>query len=223
MIVIAVSDDAIGLVVSEFADTMPDGRSPFVFHVSGGSGAAILEPVWAKGALTAAIHPVMTFIGDSLAEVRRMVGARFAVTGSSETANAHADRVVQLLGGVAIAVREDHRALYHAALCHAANHLVTLLSGSAHMLSAAGVEEPQALLGPLVRAALENSLAQGFAALSGPLLRGDDATIRNHLAALNDYCPEISPAYRAMAIATLDRLERSGARAPAPALRDDLA
>ena len=222
VIVIAVSDDAIGLVVAEVADAMPDGRSPFVFHVSGGGGAAVLDPMRAKGALTAAIHPVMTFIGDPLAEVRHMVGARFAITGSSAAANAHAALMVRLLGGVAIAIREDHRALYHAALCHAANHLVTLLSGSSRVLSIAGVEEPHALLAPLVRAALENSLAHGFAALSGPLLRGDDATIRNHLTALSDYSPESLPAYRAMAIATLDELDRSGARPPAPGLRDEL-
>lgn len=223
MIVVAVSDDAIGLVVSELASAMRDSPSPFVFHVSGGSGAAILEPLRAKGALTAAIHPVMTFIGDSPTEVRRMVGARFAITGSTDAASAHADHVVRLLGGIAVQVREEHRPLYHAALCHAANHLVTLVSGSSQILSAAGVKEPQALLAPLVRAALDNSLAHGFAALSGPLLRGDHATILNHLAALNTYSPEIAPAYRAMATATLDELERSGAPAPVSGLRDSLA
>lgn len=223
LIVIAVSDDAIEPVVAELCRALPEGRSPFIFHVSGRSGVAILEPLRAKGAITAAIHPVMTFTGDPSNEVSRMAGARFAVTGSSAEADARAGQVVRLLGGVAIAISEGHRSLYHAALCHAANHLVTLLSGSSRALAAAGVEEPRALLAPLVRAALENSLAHGFAALSGPLLRGDSETIRNHLDALDDYCPETLPAYRAMAIATLDELERMGEREPVAGLRESLA
>jgi predicted short-subunit dehydrogenase-like oxidoreductase (DUF2520 family) len=210
LIVIAVSDDAVGAVAADLACAM-SRSTPFVFHVSGRSGAAILDPLRERGAVTAAIHPVMTFTGDPHGEVRRMAGARFAVTGSSADAIAQAKAVVQALDGVAVEIREEHRPLYHAALCHAANHLVTLLSGSNRALTAAGVDDPNALLAPLVCAALENSLAHGFAALSGPLLRGDGDTIDGHLAALASHCPEVLPAYRAMALATLDELERTGA------------
>lgn len=222
VIVIAVSDDAIAPVAAAMARSMPATRTPFIFHVSGRSGAAVLDPLRTGGALTAAIHPVMTFTGDPQHEVERMAGARFAVTGSSDDASRHAEHVVQLLRGVAVEIPEDHRPLYHAALCHAANHLVTLIDGASQALGATGVDDPRALLAPLVRAALENSLAQGFAALSGPLLRGDSDTIAGHLAALRDHCPAVLPSYRAMAVATLDALERSGA-APAPQLRSKLA
>ncbi len=210
------------MVAVGLARAMPAGRTPFVFHVSGRSGAAILDPLRMKGARTAAIHPVMTFTGDPASEVRRMAGARFAITASSEAALAEAHALVRLLGGVAVEIAEDRRPLYHAALSHAANHLVTLLSGSARVLEATGAEDPYGLLAPLVRAALENSLTRGFAALSGPLLRGDDETVRGHLSALGNYCPEVLPAYRAMALATLDELERTGSRAPSSALRKDL-
>ncbi|MBN8847908.1 MULTISPECIES: DUF2520 domain-containing protein [unclassified Sphingomonas] len=222
LVAIAVSDDSIEPVVADIARAMPAGRTPFVFHVSGRSGAAILDPLRMKGARTAAIHPVMTFTGDPASEVRRMAGARFAITASSEAALAEAHALVRLLGGVAVEIAEDRRPLYHAALSHAANHLVTLLSGSARVLEATGAEDPYGLLAPLVRAALENSLTRGFAALSGPLLRGDDETVRGHLSALGNYCPEVLPAYRAMALATLDELERTGSRAPSSALRKDL-
>ncbi|WP_313738015.1 DUF2520 domain-containing protein, partial [Sphingobium yanoikuyae] len=74
-----------------------------------------------------------------------------------------------------------------------------------------------ALLAPLVRAALDNSLDRGIDALSGPLLRGDRQTIGNHLTALTSHAPELLPAYRAMALATLDALDRDES-----ALRDDL-
>lgn len=218
LIVIAVSDDAVASVAADMIPAVAAGRAPFIFHVSGRSGAALLDPLRGAGALTAAIHPVMTFTGDPQEEVRRMAGARFAITGSTAAASAAAGEVVRRLGGVGVEIAEAHRPLYHAALCHAANHLVTLLDGSFGALRSAGVDDPATLLAPLVRAALENSLTHGFAALSGPLLRGDGETMAGHLTALAGHSPELLPAYRAMARATLDAMERSGATI-SPALR----
>lgn len=208
LIAIAVADDALAAVAADLAEGMSPDPAAFVFHVSGGSGAGILDPLRGAGALTAAIHPAMTFTGDAFAEVQRMAGARFAVTGSSAEATERARRVVGMLRGVAVDVSEEKRPLYHAALCHASNHLVTLMAGASHALTRAGIDEPAALLAPLVRAALENSLERGFAALSGPILRGDNRTIDGHLDALHAWDAELLPAYRAMALATLDELGR---------------
>lgn len=218
LIVIAVADAALAEVAAGLAEVLAPGTEPFVCHVSGGSGAAILAPLAARGALTAAVHPAMTFTGDPEQEAGRMAGARFAITAPDGEALAEARTLVALLGGIAVEIAEDRRALYHAALSHAANHLVTLMSGAAHALRAAGADAPEALLAPLVRAALENSLEYGFDALSGPLLRGDADTIRTHLAAIARHCPDLLPAYRAMALATLDQLARSG-KAASPGLR----
>lgn len=208
LIAIAVADDALTDVVSRIAAVLPTGSSPFVFHVSGRSGAAILEPLGKAGAIIAAIHPAMTFTGDPRSEVARMAGARFAITAAAGEAIERARQIVASFGGVAVEIAEDRRALYHAALCHASNHLVTLISGAADGLKDAGVDDPAGLLAPLARAALENSLAHGFAGLSGPLLRGDARTIGDHLAALAAGSPALLPAYVAMARATLDELER---------------
>ncbi|KMS53094.1 Rossmann-like and DUF2520 domain-containing protein [Sphingobium cupriresistens] len=222
LILIAVSDDAIPDLVAALAQQLPASATPFILHLSGRSGAAVLAPLAQRGALTAAVHPAMTFTGDPLQEVARMVGARFVVTADTQAAIAAAQALVALLGGGMEQVAEAQRALYHAALCHAANHLVTLIAGARDALAAAGVAEPGALLRPLVRAALDNSLDRGMAALSGPLLRGDGDTIADHLAALSTTSPHLLPAYRAMAIATLDALERSGPQ-PAAGLREALA
>ena len=214
LILLAVADDALPAVIADLT-AMP--LSATICHVSGRSGAALLDPLRAQGATTAAVHPAMTFTGNPAAEVARMQGARFAITGADAPAIAAARKLIALLGGVAVEVAEEHRALYHAALCHAANHLVTLIAGASDALVAAGVAEPGALLAPLVLAALDNSLDRGIDALSGPLLRGDRQTIGNHLTALRAHAPELLPAYRAMALATLDALDRDQA-----ALRDDL-
>ncbi|MBB3953742.1 Rossmann-like and DUF2520 domain-containing protein [Novosphingobium sediminicola] len=211
VIALAVSDDALSSVTAELAAVWPEDGEGFVFHVSGRSGLAPLEPLALRGAKAAAIHPAMTFTGDAPAELRRMAGARFAVTTAQADTAAIAHRLVAALGGVAVDIAEAQRPLYHAALCHAANHLVTLMAGSMDALVCAGVADGAALLAPLVRAALDNSLAMGFDALSGPLLRGDIETISGHITALERDCPELLPAYRGMAGATLDKLERVGA------------
>ncbi|WP_097093793.1 Rossmann-like and DUF2520 domain-containing protein [Novosphingobium sp. Chol11] len=216
LIVLAVSDDALE---QSILDLGAGGgiAPPFIFHVSGRNGAAILAPLGVKGWLTAAIHPAMTFTGDPHAEVGQMIGARFAVTGSTDQANEAARAVVAHLGGIPVDIAEEHRPLYHAALCHGANHLITLIAGSCEALAAAGVDDPAALLAPLVRAALENSLGKGMAGLSGPLLRGDKATIAGHISALRKDCPPLLPPYQAMGLATLDALERlNGKELPSP-------
>lgn len=209
LIAIAVSDDALAAVIADLAKAMPVAGTAFVFHVSGGSGARVLDPLRSAEVLTAAIHPAMTFTGEPASEVRRMADARFAVTGSSPDASAQARHIVGLLRGIAVDVSEERRPLYHAALCHASNHIVTLMAGASHALAKAGIDEPAALLAPLVRAALDNSLERGFAALSGPILRGDDQTVYGHLDALQAWDAELLPAYRAMALATLDELGRT--------------
>ncbi len=211
LIAIAVSDDAITAAVAALGSDLPPGNPPFVFHVSGRSGAGVLDPLHAVGAAVAAIHPVMTFVGDPAIEVKRMHGAPFAVTAPDDRSRALALKVVKAAGGQAFVVEEAARALYHAALCHAANHLVTLVSGGASMLQAAGVERPFDVLGQLVRSAVENTLKGGMQALSGPLLRGDLETIENHLVAMDRSAPEILPDYIAMARATLRALEVAGA------------
>lgn len=218
VIALAVSDDALDGVAAQLAARWPENGAGFVFHVSGRSGLLPLEPLARRGARTAAIHPAMTFTGDAAAELRRMAGARFAVTAAHGDATATAHRLVAALGGVAVDVADAQRPLYHAALCHAANHLVTLMAGSMAALERAGIADGAALLAPLVRAALENSLTMGFGALSGPLLRADSATIEGHLAAMARDCPDLLGAYCAMGSATLDRLEQGGKAIP-PALR----
>jgi predicted short-subunit dehydrogenase-like oxidoreductase (DUF2520 family) len=164
----------------------------------------------------------MTFTGDTALEVQRMAGTRFAITGSSDEATKQARTLVDALGGVAVEIEEGHRTLYHAGLCHAANHLVTLLTGAAQALGTAGVADPMALLAPLVRAALENGLDRGMEALSGPLLRGDAQTIQRHVGAIARDVPALLPAYRSMAQATLDELDRRAGSATRADVREAL-
>src|SRR5690606_13266030 len=98
----------------------------------------------------------------------------------------------------------EHRPLYHAALVHAANHVVTAITQSAALLSRAGIDEPGRVLGPLVHASVEGAVSEAPGAvtlLTGPVVRGDVGTIAAHLHALRDH-DSASDAYAAMALAT---------------------
>jgi predicted short-subunit dehydrogenase-like oxidoreductase (DUF2520 family) len=129
------------------------------------------------------------------------------------------------MGGEPVWVAEADRTTYHLALAHGANHLVTLTSEALELLTRAGVPEPRRVLGPLMRAALDNALRLGDAALTGPVARGDVGTVEDHLRELDRLSPEIRRTYVAMARATALRALDSGRLRPASAepLLDTLA
>jgi predicted short-subunit dehydrogenase-like oxidoreductase (DUF2520 family) len=104
--------------------------------------------------------------------------------------------------------------MYHAALSHGANHLVTVIAQSLQALRAAGVDEPARVLGPLVAASLDNTLRAGDAALTGPVARGDAGTVAEHLRQLQSLTPDVRPTYVALARATAERALASGRLRP---------
>ena len=114
---------------------------------------------------------------------------------------------------------ESKRTLYHAGLAHGANHLVTLVSQAMELLAASGAEDPAATLRPLLSAALDNALAQGDAALTGPIVRGDVKTVQAHLHDIAENAPATVPSYVAMAKATADRAVLDGRLLPIRAAR----
>jgi predicted short-subunit dehydrogenase-like oxidoreductase (DUF2520 family) len=125
-------------------------------------------------------------------------GATAAVAGHLAGA-ALADR----LGMVAIEVADEDRAAYHAAASMASNFLVTLESAAERVAAGAGVGRES--LVPLVRATVENWAVQGRAALTGPIARGDTATVEGHRAVLRERTPDLLALYDALAAATVDQ------------------
>ena len=112
----------------------------------------------------------MTFTGMSL-DLARLVDCCFAVTAPAPVLPIGQALVVEM-GAEPVVVAEEARPLYHAALAHGANHLVTLVAESLDLLAAAGVQPADRVLAPLLSAALDNALRQGDGALTGPVARG---------------------------------------------------
>ena len=210
LLLVAVPDDALAAVVSGLARA-----DQIVAHTSGAHGLAVLG-----GARGIALHPAMTFTGTA-ADLERLPGIAYGLTAPAEL-KPLAARLVTDLGGVPEWVAEPDRPLYHAALAHGANHLVTLVNEAADLLRTAGVEQPERVLSPLLHAALDNALRLGDAALTGPVSRGDAGTVGAHLWRLP---AESVPAYLALARRTADRAVAAGRLRPqdAAALLDVLA
>jgi predicted short-subunit dehydrogenase-like oxidoreductase (DUF2520 family) len=223
LLLLAVPDDALEPLVATLATAGAVHPGQVIAHTSGAHGLEVLWPVTAHGARPLALHPAMTFTGDP-ADLDRLPGASYGVTAPDDL-RPLATRLVADLGGTPEWVAGEYRTLYHAALAHGANHLVTLVNEAVDRLRDAGVEHPARLLEPLLRAALENALRRGDAALTGPVVRGDAGTIDGHLEVLAAVAPDSVAAYRALAHRTADRAITAGLLHPgaAGALLDALA
>lgn len=217
LLLLTVPDDMLANVVQVLADSGALGPGQIVVHTSGLHGLAVLQPAAAVGARPIALHPAMTFTGTRL-DLGRLRGCVFGLT-AGDAERSLASALVADLGGVEMWVAEERRALYHAGLAHGANHLVTLVSEAMEMLAAAGADDPAATLRPLLTAALDNALAQGDAALTGPIVRGDVKTVRDHLAEITRNAPQTVPSYLALARATLARAITDGRLLPIRAYR----
>ena len=212
LLLLTVPDDMLSNVVSVLSASGAIREGQVVVHTSGRHGLAVLEPAREVGARTIAVHPAMTFTGTEV-DLPRLPGCVFGVTADGADRDL-AEGLVADLGGRPMWVPEERRALYHAGLAHGANHLVTLVAEAMEILSAAGADDPAATLRPLLTAALDNALAEGDAALTGPIVRGDVETVRAHVADLGANAPQTLSSYLAMAHATLDRAVTDGRLLP---------
>ena len=207
-VLLAVPDDVLRQLVTGLAETDVWRPGQLVAHTSGAQGIGVLDAASARGVLALALHPVMTFTGRA-EDLDRLDGATWGVTALDELRPV-AESLVLEMGGEPVWVPESARPLYHASLTVASNHLVTLVNDSMTLLDGAGVADPARLVAPLLSAALDNVLRLGDAALTGPVSRGDVATVSAHVQSLARRAPDVLPSYLAMARRTAERAHASG-------------
>ena len=169
---------------------------PIVGHCS---GATTLQPLLDGGhGEVLSMHPLMTVPAGGEA---RFEGAGAAVAGSTERA-VHTARVIAArLGMKPVVIADADRVAYHAAAAIASNFLTTIEGAAERVGATAGLDRE--LLVPLVRASVEAWADLGAArALTGPIARGDVATVERHRAVLSERTPDLLPLYDALADAT---------------------
>jgi len=174
VVILAVPDREIANAAAAIA------QGPIVGHCSGATGLDVLAPH--RGF---SLHPLMTFSRRTAA----FEGAYAAVAGTTADTMSTARGLAERLGMTAIEVAEEDRAAYHASASIASNLLVTLEDAAEQLLATTGVG--RAALVPLIRQTVDNWAVDGRAALTGPIARGDVATVDRQRDAIADRTPAL--------------------------------
>lgn len=192
------------------------GRGTLVAHASGANGLELLAAARAAGGRRAVIHPLQS-VPTRTSGVEHLPGSFFRVD-ADPGARRLARSLVRAAGGRELALPgwtpgPHSAALYHAGAVAASNYLVTLLDFAVRHFVALGADRRRALqaLLPLVRGTLGNVERLGIpAALTGPIARGDAATVAGHVAALRARAPGLLELYRQLALATVPLAKAKG-------------
>lgn len=191
--VLAVPDPAIRQVAQRLAEVV--GKGDVVLHCAGARGPEELEACSARGAATAAMHPLVSFA--SRQRPAPLVGSSFVVAGAPRALR-RARQLCRALGARCVPAPVLGPA-YHAAAALLANGSAALAFEAVEILVALGMarrEAERALQGLLASVAHNVGTSGVPAALTGPVARGDAATVRRHLRALRALDPARADAYR---------------------------
>ena len=207
VVILAVRDDAIRPLAEALAR---GGVRPehVVLHLSGAQGQEALGPLVPSRAALGSLHPLQT-ISDPERAPERLKGAWAAVEGMPRALDA-AERIARALGMRPFRLTGRAKAIYHAGAVFASNYFVVVEAVAQRLLRHAGLSDAEAwqALRPLVEGTLANLLHQEPSdALTGPVVRGDDVTIRRHLESLTK---DDALLYRALGRAALELAEKRG-------------
>jgi predicted short-subunit dehydrogenase-like oxidoreductase (DUF2520 family) len=197
-----VPDAEIGRVADHFSRR--GGREKFAFHSSGVLGSEVLIRLRRAGAQVASVHPLMTFVSGS---VPGLEGVPFAIEGNAAAVRV-ARQIVRNLGANPVRIKRQNKIAYHAFAAMICPLLVSLLATAEKVAALAGISgrEARRRMLPIIQQTLRNYEKLGpAAAFSGPIVRGDSATIRAHLKTIGRELPA-KQAYAALARAALEYL-----------------
>jgi predicted short-subunit dehydrogenase-like oxidoreductase (DUF2520 family) len=203
LLILAVSDSAIEAVAERLAPWA--GAIPAAVHLSGFVSVSALAALAERDVATGSFHPLQT-LPDPVRGAQALAGSWAAVTAGPDLA----ERLTALgesMGMRAFSLADEAKPLYHAAASAAANYVAEALALSADLARAAGV--PFEAMEPLTRSVVDNVFRLGpDASLTGPIERGDTATVRGQLAAVEQESEALAAQFRSMAEATAARVGR---------------
>lgn len=230
---ICTPDGAISSVASELADRLDKLRqrpSPLratkrinqhtklmVFHSSGALASTELAALQRVGASIASVHPLMTFPRRAVFAQKQpgrntapLAHVPFAVEGDPN-AGQTARRLVRAMQGEPFSLRVEDKPLYHAFGAFTSPLLIALLTAATQTAMTAGytAQEARRRMRPIVERTMANFFADGpDKSFSGPIARGDAATVARHLEALRAY-PRLAAAYKELSLFALGSLPAS--------------
>ena len=198
LIVIAVTDDAIEAVAGEIAPIARNAAASAV-HLSGATPVAALRAFGDHGVAVGSFHPLQTMPTPGLG-ARRLAGAWVAVT-ADEPLRSTLHDLADTIGLHPFDLPDEDRAAYHAAAAAAANFPIAALVIARRLFEAKNIPFDAAL--PLVEAIVANAFESGpEASLTGPIARGDTATVATQIDAVRETVPDLAAAFESMVDAT---------------------
>jgi predicted short-subunit dehydrogenase-like oxidoreductase (DUF2520 family) len=208
---IATPDDAIVECCAALAAAVPLGGDDLVFHCSGALPSSALSAAREAGAQVASLHPIKSF-AEPVGAVASFAGTWCGLEGD-EAAVVELSAAVQAIGGQPLRIRLEEKANYHAAGVFVSNYLNVLaeLGASSYQRAGLGRLEALAVMAPIMRNALDNILQlDTVAALTGPIARGDLATVEKHLGALGEWSAEAEECYKSLGRVALQLSQAKG-------------
>lgn len=206
--VLAVGDDQIAAACAALAQAVPL-KGSVVFHCSGALASGQLQAARDAGALVASVHPIRSF-ADPAAVAAQFSGTFCGIEGDA-AALAVLTPALQAIGAQPVPIDAAAKTVYHAAAVFASNYLVTVLDAALRAYMAAGIPEPVArqMAQPLAAESMANVFRLGAAAaLSGPIARGDMATVERQQRAVDQWDAPTGDLYRALVAPTADLARR---------------
>jgi len=205
IVFITTPDDLIESVCVEISDQSGFRQDAVVIHCSGALSSEILASARECGARVATFHPLQSFA--SVDQAVSLVPGSFCTIEGDEDALSIVRKIVGDLGGIVLEITAEKKTLYHAAAVAASNYLVTLIHLALELDQAAGLDGDTSLnaLLPLIKGTLDNIGKKGIPdALTGPIARGDAATVSAHLKAMEKDAPGLLPLYQCLGLYTVD-------------------
>lgn len=208
LVILAVRDDAIKPLAESLARSRTVGERHIVLHLSGAQGQEALGALVGTRAALGSLHPLQTIVEPEQTP-QRLKGAWAAVEGMPRAIEA-GEQIARDLGMRPFRIATKAKAIYHAGAVFASNYLVVVEAVAQRLLRHAGLSDADAwaALRPLVDGTLENlTRYEPREALTGPVVRGDTATIARHLESLT---LDDAKLYRALGRAALELAQKQG-------------
>ncbi|NGZ83474.1 Rossmann-like and DUF2520 domain-containing protein [Duganella aceris] len=209
---LAVGDDQIAPACEALAQAVPL-RGSIVFHCSGALASDRLQAARDAGALVASVHPIRSF-ADPAAVAAQFTGTFCGVEGDA-AALAVLTPALQAIGAQPVPIDASAKTVYHAAAVFASNYLVTVLDAALRAYQAAGIPEEVArrMAQPLAAESMANVFRLGAAAaLSGPVARGDFATVARQQQAVGEWDAATGALYQALVPPTAELARRKAGK-----------
>jgi predicted short-subunit dehydrogenase-like oxidoreductase (DUF2520 family) len=217
LLFLCIPDEEIEKTAARLARGGVDWRGKVVFHTSGILSSKTLWPLKRRGASIASFHPIQSF-SSKRTPPERFKNIYYGVEGDSRALSI-AKKIIRRLGGRTLLIKPQDKPLYHAACSMASNLLVPLFDLSCELLRAVGIKGRKAglVLFPLIEGTLRNVKHLDVeTALTGPIARGDEQTVKRHLRALRKF-PEALRAYKILGGRALQLAQKK--RVPASKIR----